>query len=569
MNMTQHTDIAVIGGVAAGPKTAAVLARRLTDRKITIFQREKLISYGTCGLPYFASGDIDSFQELIATSYDTPRDTEFFRCTKGVEVLTETEVTRIDRESRTLTVNCLADGSRQSYTYGTLVLATGATPVPPPFACDTAGNIRSFTRPEDAISFRRAAQTGQIGSVIIIGGGFIGCELAEACAGLWGIETTLVEMQDSLLPYVLDPEMARLVQNEMERQQVAVRLSSQVEKVSAADDGAIVSLKGGETMTADFVFLCLGVRPEVTLAKECGLTLGQTGAILVDSHLRTSDPHIFAGGDCIESTNLISGRKMYLPMGSLANRQGRVIAENIAGNDCEFAAVTGAFLVKVFERNVGAVGLSEKLAARDNIPHRAVWGSFPDKPDYYPESKTIAVKIVYNPQSMQLLGLQAVGEGDVCRRVDVVSALLRQRARVADLLDFEHGYAPPYSEAMDPLYHLAAMIQAQERAGLVFTSPQFTTKPDDCFQWLDVREDFESEAIPIPSIDAHAVVRIPLNELREQLDRLDPRRPVIIVCQRGPRAYQAARLLRHNGFDEVCILGGGAEGADWPKQTKN
>lgn len=567
MKMSTHTNIAVIGGVAAGPKTAAVVARRLPDKTVTVFQREKYISYGTCGLPYFASGDIDSFQELIATSYDIPRDPEFFRRTKGVEVLNETEVTLIDPTTRTLTVKHLGDGSVEEYTYDTLVLATGAIPAPPPFPCETSENIRPFTRPDDAISFRKAAQTGQLGSAVIIGGGFIGCELAEACAGLWGIETTLVEMQSSLLPYVLDPEMARLAQNEMERQGVTVRLSSQVESVTADEDGTTVSLKGGETLMADFVFLCLGVTPEVSLAKQCGLKLGETGGILVDSHMRTSDPNIYAGGDCVESFNAVSGRKMYIPMGSLANRHGRVIAENIAGNESEFPAATGAFLVKVFERNVGAVGLSEAQAKRDNIPHRAVWGSFGDKPDYYPESSSLVAKLIYNPESLQLLGLQAVGEGDICRRIDVMSAMLRQRARIDDLLDFEQGYAPPYSEAMDPLYHLACMAQAQERAGIGFTTPQLAYD-GAAYQWLDVREDYEIETFPVPVPDGGELVKIPLNELREQLGQFDPGRPVVVVCQRGPRAYQAARILKNNGFGQVDVLGGGAEAADWPKQEK-
>lgn len=566
--MSKHTDIAIIGGVAAGPKTASVLARRLADERITVFQREKHISYGTCGMPYFASGDIDSFQDLIVTSYDIPRDPEFFRRTKGVEVVNETEVTSIDRESRTLTVTHLSDGSSDSYTYDTLVLATGATPVPPPFECDKADNIRSFTRPEDAIAFRKAAQTGQVGSAIIIGGGFIGCELAEACAGLWGIETTLIEMQPSLLPYVLDSEMARAAQNEMERQGVVVRLSSQVERVAAADDGAIVTLKQGETLSADFVFCCLGVRPEVSLAKACGLELGETGGILVDSHLRTSDPNIYAGGDCIESFNALTGRKMYIPMGSLANRHGRVIAENIAGNACEFPPATGAFLVKVFDRNVGAVGLSEMQAERDGVPHRAVWGTFADKPDYYPESKTLLAKLVYNPETMELLGLQAVGEGDICRRVDVASALLRQHAKIADLLDFEQGYAPPYSEAMDPLYHLACMALAQEEAQISFASPRISNADRANCQWLDVREDYEIDAIPAPFLDEAAIMRIPLNDLRERIGELDPGRPVVVICQRGPRSYQAARILKNNGFGAVDILGGGAEGAEWPKQEK-
>jgi len=414
----ERSDFVIIGGVAAGPKTAAVLARRLPDARITVFQKEKNISYGTCGLPYFASGDINSFEELTQTSYGVARTPDFFKNTKGFDVEVQAEVTSINRQAKTITVRLLETGETIEHGYGKLVIATGANPNRPPFPVADSPKIRPFTRPDDAINFRQMAQTGQIGSAVVIGGGFIGCEVAEAAGGLWGIGVILIEKENQLLPYVLDPEMARIVEREMLRQDIKLMTGCLVEKIEVNDDGnPVVKIKDQADISADYVFLCLGVKPEITLAKDCGLEIGQTGGIAVNKYLQTSDPDIYAGGDCVESDNLITGDKIFMPMGSLANRHGRVIAENLAGNKTKFSGVIGAFLVKAFDVNVGSVGLSEQAAAKAGFNVDTVWASFPDKPDYYPEYKTFITKMVY--ENNKLLGLQAVGKGDICRRIDV------------------------------------------------------------------------------------------------------------------------------------------------------
>ncbi len=543
--------VVIIGGVAAGPKTGAVLARRMPEAEIVLFQREAQISYGTCGLPYFASGDITSFSELINTSYGTPRDTGFFARTKGFSVRTETEVVGIDRKAKQVRVKDLKSGEIFEKSYDKLVIATGANPIKPPFEVAVSDRIRPFTRPNDAINFRRLAEQGQIGKAVIIGGGFIGCEVAEAAGGLWGIETVLIEKEKQLLPYILDPEMSRISEREMERQGVVLHLGLTVQKVNTGADGAPIVHFNGESIEADYVFLCLGVTPEVSLAKDTGLEIGRTGGIKVDSHMRSSDPDIYAGGDCVESFNLVSKKPVYIPMGSLANRHGRVIAEHIAGIDAEFKGVTGAFLVKVFDENVGAVGLSENAAKRAGIAAEAVWGSFPDKPDYYPEVKTFSLKLVYEKSSRRLLGLQAVGLGDVLRRIDVMSALLSEGKHIDDLFDFEHGYAPPYSEALDPLHHLAGIANAKSR-GIEFVAP---IPNDENVIWLDVREPEEAEGLPWP----RTTISIPLNDLRERLHELNKSQQINIVCRRGPRSYQAAVILKRAGFDKVAVIGGGTQ----------
>lgn len=557
----EKSDFVIIGGVAAGPKTAATLARRLPRARITLFQREKEISYGTCGMPYFASGDINSFEELTFTSYGTPRDSEFFAKTKGFEAVTGAEVIDINRDKKTVTVRLIGTNKTIEHGYDKLVLATGAVPNRPPFPVPESDRIRHFTRPEDAIAFRQLAQQGKIGRALIVGGGFIGCEVAEAAGGLWGIEVTLVEKEPHLLPQILDPEMAMIVQRELANQDVEVLTGREIEKIEIDAEGnptADVTAKG--TITADYVFLCLGVRPNTTLAKKCGLEIGATGGVVVNSKMQTSDPEIYAGGDCVESVSRVTGVPCYIPMGSLANRHGRAIAENLAGNERNCPGVTGAFLVKVFDVNCGAVGFSEAAAQRQGLKTQSVWGSFPDRPDYYPEVQTFVLKMVYDISTNRLVGLQAVGKGDICRRIDVFSSFLTRRATVNDLLDFEHGYAPPYAEAFDPLHHMAAMAQAQQH-GLSFISP--TTDLNALSgetQLLDVREVEECQGSPWPGLgESHQPVNIPLNDLRERLVELDAGKRTVIICKRGPRSYQAALILKEAGFEQVDILAAGLQ----------
>jgi len=557
----KKSDFVIVGGVAAGPKTAATLARRLPDTHITLFQRDREVSYGTCGMPYFASGDINSFEELTFTSYGIPRDPDFFKKTKNFDVTTGAEVIGIDREKKTVTVRMLDSCQTVEHGYGKLVLATGASPNPPPFPIPDSPRIRYFTRPDDAIAFRQMAQEGKISKALVVGGGFIGCEVAEAAGGLWGINVSLVEKEACLLPKILDPEMAEIVRRELARNDVEVITGTEIEKIELdSEDNPVAHIKGKDTIAADYVFLCLGVHPNVTLARKCGLDIGPTGGIKVNSRMQTSDPDIFAGGDCVENSHLVTGKPCYIPMGSLANRHGRVIAENLAGTESSFPGVTGAFLVKVFETNCGAVGISETVARQQGLRPRVVWGTFPDRPDYYPEVQTFVLKMVYNSEDNRLVGLQAVGAGDICRRIDVFSTFLMRQAAVADLLDFEQGYAPPYAEALDPLHHLAAVAQAQQK-GASFVSPaEDLNALDSVVQIIDVREKNECESSPWPGLkETVKPVNIPLNDLRKRLNELDKNRKVVIICKRGLRSYQAALILKAAGFDSVDILAAGLQ----------
>jgi NADPH-dependent 2,4-dienoyl-CoA reductase/sulfur reductase-like enzyme/rhodanese-related sulfurtransferase len=559
MNQKGKSDIVIIGGKAAGSKVAATLVRRLPDARITLFQKEDQPPYSSCGLPFYASGDISSLEQLTLTPYGVPKTPEFFRQSKGFEATFGAEVTAIDRKNKTVTGRMIKNGNVFDHKYDTLVLATGSVPIKPAFPIADSPQIRTFTTSYDAINFRQLAERGKINKAIIIGGGSIGCELTEAVGGMWGIETIIIEKENQLLPYVLDSEMSRLVERELARQNVKLMLDSEVEKVEVNEDGRpVVSIRGGNKIEADYTFLCMGVRPNTELAEQCGLEIGHTGGIVVNNSMRTSDPDIYAGGDCIESWSQITGKNLYIPMASLASRHGRIIAENIAGDKIEFPGVTGAFLVKIFDINVGAVGLSYRQAQADGLKASEVWGTFVDKPDYYPEARRITVKMVYQDEDDRLLGLQAVGSGDICRRVDVFSSFLQRKAKISDLFGFEYGYAPPFADIVDPLHEMAGIAAAQKR-GISFVNPD--TDFDDFEQYLDVREIKEAEGTPWPfpgDTRNGDYYNIPFNELRNSLDKLDPEKKTVLICARGSRSYQAALILKNHGFKDVHVIGGGS-----------
>jgi len=557
MSTKTKLKIVVIGGKAAGPKAAATLTRRLPDAELTLYQKEKYSSFSTCGLPFFASGDVNSYEQLTFTPYGTPKTPEFYRLSKGFDFIPGVEVISIERDRKIVHAVELDSGNKIEKTYDYLVLATGSIPIIPEFPIADDPRIRTFTKPEDAIHFRQLAEQGKIERAVIIGGGFTGCELAEAAGGMWGIETILIEKENQLLPYVLDREMARIVEREMARQKIDVHLGWEITKIEADSEKIKVRAGDKEDINVDYVFLCVGVQPNSELAEKCGLKIGTTGGIMVDKFLRTSDSSVYAGGDCIESTSHITGKNIYWPMGSLANRHGRIIAENIAGENLEFPDVVGTFVVKVFDINAGAVGITQRDAEKNGLNTKVVWGTFVDKPDYYPETKRITLKVIYSGDDYKLLGLQAVGYGDICRRLDVFSLYLQQNATINDLFKLEHGYSPPYADVLDPLHEMAGIAHAQEK-GISFLPPG--AEYENVEQWIDVRE-IEEAAVahwPLPDeIQKRNYSNFPLNDLRENIGKLDPKKKTVIICGRGSRSYQAALILKNVGFNDVHVIGGG------------
>ncbi len=538
--------------MAAGCKAAARLSRLSSDYHITIIERKPIVSFGNCGLPFYASGEVDDLYELAKTSYGALRDADYFRDVKAVTVLTKTEVVEINTDKCEVTCKTNDNGKTITLPYNALIIATGSKTVEPNFKLPQSPAISSFNSPVDAENFREAAQKGKVGKAVVIGGGFIGCELTEALSSLWGIETILIEKEESLLSKFLDPEISRLVENQIEKNGVQILLSSEVEKIETDEENLpVTSLTDGKKIKSDYLFYNLGVNPETNLAKEAGVKLGKFGGIIVDEQMKTSVPNIWAAGDCVETKNLITGKPDYFPLGSLSNRMGRVAANSIAGREDYFNGAAGAVSLKVFDLIVSASGLTEKKAKQHGYKVGSVIGCWTDRPDYHPEAKDLFGKLIYEKESLKLLGIQLIGEGEVNRYVDVVSELLANNKTVYDLLNIEHGYMPAHSSPISPLNYLGYMVINQEKDGVLNVAAEQLSSFDGLY--IDIRESEEIDA----STFLHNVVHIPLADLRKKLDDFDLNQPIMFICEKGTRAYGAATTFMNYGYKNISYLGGG------------
>jgi len=544
--------VVIVGGQAAGCKTAARLARLLPECDIKIIERSDIISFGSCGLPFYAAGEIDDVIDLAKTPWGVVRDADYFKNAKGVEVLTSTEVVEINHDDKSLKCSDLKNGNHFKLSYDALVLTTGSKPKTPLFSCPKSERINNFLRPKDAQKFRQMAQTGKIGSAIILGGGFIGVELAEALVSLWGIETTIIEKENRLLPQMLDEIISKKLSSVLQKNEITLHLNSSVTKIESDDEeNPSVFLDNGDILKADYIFICLGLIPETTLAKSLKLEHGPNGGILVDDQMQTSIPGILAAGDCVEITNLVSEQANWFPLGSLANKQGRVVAESMAHHPTKFAGAVGTTSVKVFDFIVANTGLTSAQAKHSNIDYKTVWATFLDRPDYHPERKNLFVSMIYESKTMRILGFQAAGAGEVTRYVDVVSALLPKQVTALDLIELEHAYTPPHASPLSPLNHLGAMIIAQKEDNVKSISPELSKIANDIL--LDVRTDDEFQDSPI-EFDA---IHVPQDQLRQRKGELDSSNPIHVICRRGPRSFEAVRFLKNQGVENVDYIGGG------------
>jgi NADPH-dependent 2,4-dienoyl-CoA reductase/sulfur reductase-like enzyme/rhodanese-related sulfurtransferase len=557
-------NIVVVGAGAAGLRAAARAKRLLPTASVTVLDSAEVISYGACGLPYYVSGDIDSLHPLRATAWGTTRDPTFFKTVKALNVRTGARVVALDRNTRQLRVRIDgASPAEQTLHYDKLVIATGAQPRALAGVKIGDPRVSFFKTPADASSWRQSLERGEVRSVAILGGGYIGCELAEAFGAMWGCETHIIEMQDHILPQVLDPEMASLVERHLREQDVELHMGCRCEALEdGKQQGEVVVQTSGGAITAQKVVCALGFVPNVSFAQEAGLRTGPFGGLVVDEQLRTSDPHVFAAGDCVELQHRVSGKPAYVPLGSLANRQGRILGDVLAGRQASFGPVVGSGAVKVFDLNVACTGLSAAAAARAGIEADAVWGSFSDIAHYYPTDKNIFCKLLFARDGAagsgaggqrRVLGLQAVGPGEVVKRVDVLAGLLHQQGTLDDVLALEHAYAPPYAPALDPLFVLGCAAANHIRDGVDCASPAALHESSE-FQVLDVRTASEVDNRPLAATDA---LHIPLEELRERLGEVPRAKPLLVVCARGARSAETVRILQQHGHDAASYVGGG------------
>lgn len=558
--------IVVIGGVACGPKAAARTRRVDPTADITLIERGELLSYAGCGMPYYIQGEITSVDELMSTPAGAVRDAAFFKNVKAIRCLGRTLAERIDREQKLVHVVSLESGEQSAISYDKLVLATGADAVLPPIPGADLKNIFRLNHPYDAEGIRTAVAEG-CQHAVIVGAGLIGMEVAEALVTR-GLSVSVVEMMPTVVPALLDADMAQHLQRHLSAKGVTLQTSTRVASFEGDDAGRVVAvLTDAGRIEADLVLIAIGVRPNAKLARDTGLEIGDTGAIKVNAHMQTSDPDIYAGGDCVENLHRLTGKPVYVPLGSTANKHGRIIGDNVTGGDATFPGVLGTVIFKAFDFNVGRVGLTEKDCVAQGIPYLVALTPGPDRAHYYPTAKPMVLKLISHGETGALLGVQAVGAGDVAKRIDVAATALSYGAKTADLAELDLAYAPPYSSAVDLLAHAANVIDNKAKGIAKAISPEALKAKLDAgeeFVMLDVRSPKEVTAV---SFNDARVVNIPLGMLRARLAELPRDKEIVTFCKISVRGYEAQRILNGEGFDKVQFLDGGLMAWPYPMTT--
>ena len=556
----ESRNIVIIGGVAAGMKSAAKVRRGDPRAKITVIERGDIVSYGACGMPYVVAGTVDSIDHLMMTPNGSIRNPSFFKATKNLDILTRTEALRIDRATKTVQVRSLADGTESEIPYDKLVIATGSTPVRIPFPGLELGNIFPMWHPYDAQAIRDLLESGKLKNAAIIGAGLVGIEMAEAFHR-WGVHTTIVEMQQHVFPAFLDPEIALSVEKYAREQGIDIRTEEKVQRFEG--EGvvqAVVTDKG--SIPADVVVLSVGVKPTVALARDAGLEIGESGAIRVDAGMRTSDPDIYAGGDCAENLHVVTGKKMFVALGSIANKHGRVIGENLCGADVKFRGILGTVVVRLLELNVGKTGLTEKEAKAAGYEIVTTMTTGYDRAHYMPEARLLTIKLIADANSRKVLGIQAFGAGDVSKRIDVVAAVLNFGGTIDDLFDVDLAYAPPFNNPIDNAAVAAntLMNKITGRFKGISTIAAKEKLASDKTVFLDLRSPEETQTARIAA--CRNVTYIPLDQLRSRLAELGKKDEIVAFCKISLDGYDAECILEGEGFENVRVLEGGV--AAWP-----
>ncbi len=560
--MGKPLSVLIIGGVACGPKAASRLKRLLPDTEITMIDRGPLVSYGACGLPYYVEGMYPRIEELVETSYGSLRDAAYFEKVKGFKTLTRTEAVEIDRQGKRVSVRNLDSGKVENIPYDKLVLATGGRPYQPPFPGLGLENVWYMRHLDDARSMVDRIGTEGLKKAVVVGAGYIGVEMAEALR-MRGLDVTVVELFDQIMPQFLDPEMAVLAAKHIRRKGVELALGEKV--IALEGDGKVTSVRTDKrTIPADLVVIGVGVIPNDELARESGIACAAKGGILIDSYCRTNDPDIYAGGDCVVNhyVDPITRAPFFVPLGSTSNKHGRTIADHIAGRPTQFAGVTATGLCRAFDFTLGRTGLTEKQARElDPEIETAIWAG-PDKPHYVPGSDALVIKMVASRRTRKLLGFQVVGRGEASKRLDVAASALFFGATVDQVAGIDLGYAPPYSSPIDAIAG-AAHLLLNKIDGIAqgITPDEAKQRIDrgDNITIIDVRspKDFQKIRMPYPK-----VVNIPIADLRARQHELPNNVDILTYCGISVRAYEAQRILNAAGFDRVWFIEGGLTG--WP-----
>ena len=543
--MTRRLKLLIIGGVAGGA-TAAARARRLDEHaEIIVFERGEHISFANCGLPYYIGQVIKKRDALLVTTKDA------FSQRYNIEVRNFSEVIAIDRSRKIVKIKDLRKGGTYEESYDKIILSPGAEPLRPPIEGIEQDNIFNLKNIPDSDRIKSYLDKKRPRAAVIVGGGFIGLEMAENLVRR-GVETTIIEMLDQVMA-PLDFEMAALVQAHLKEKGVRCVLGTGVTSFSNKEGHLVVMTGDGKRYESDLVILSIGIRPENQLAREAGLEIGKKGGIRVDASMRTSDPDIFAVGDAVEVKDFITGQPTVTALAGPANKQGRIAADNALGRKSLFKGTLGTAVVKVFDLTVASTGANEKTLKSQRIPYEVSFTHSGSHASYYPGAETMAIKLIFTPEQGKILGAQIVGKGGVDKRIDVIATALRGAMTVYDLEELELAYAPPYSSAKDPV-NVAGFVAANILKGDM-DHIQWGELPDldeEANILIDLRNKKELETSGVIEGAWH----IPLDKLRSRLSELDREKHYIPFCAAGLRAYLGHRILVQNGLQSKNLSGG-------------
>ncbi len=556
--------ILIIGGVAAGPKAACRLKRVKPDADVTIIDQDSLISYGGCGIPYYVSGDVSDEKELRSTSFHMLRDEVFFEKAKGVKVMTSTRALSIDRVNKTVEVENVESGDRQNLPYDKLMLAMGSQPVKLPVPGVDLEGVYTISDMHKAIAIKDNIAKGKVSKAVVIGGGAIGIEMVEALTDLWGIPTTLIEFQKQLLPRIIDWPTAQILAGHLRENNVelifgegAAEIIGEAGKVS----GVITS--GGKKVDCDLVIMAAGVRPRSDIAKAAGLHVSQSGAIVVNERMQTSDQNIYAAGDCVEIPHLVSGKRFFAPFGSLANKEGRVAADNMAGIPATFKGGVGSFILKAFEMSVGATGLSLEAALAEGFDADVALTSPSDRAHFFPTQQIICLELVFDKRTRKVLGFQGTGpmNDGLATRLDAAAVAISAGATVEDFESIEMAYAPPFATAIDAInaaaYTAENLIDGRMRQILLEPfyawMEDMSSHPDRVV--VDVRH--PNQAQPFVEKFAGRWLSLPYEQVRDRYEELPKDKEIVIFCNAGSRSFEIQVFLDSIGLTNNVVLAGG------------
>lgn len=535
----------IIGGVAGGATVAARLRRMDEKANIILFERGKYVSYANCGLPYYIGDTINNREKLFVQT--AKGFTDRFR----IDIRTEQEVTAIRPDKKEVEIKNLSTGETYTETYDKLVLSPGAEPLRPGIEGIGSKKIFTLRNVPDTDTIKNYVNTENPKRAIVVGGGFIGLEMAENLHDL-GIQVDVVEMANQVMA-PLDFSMAAIVHRQLTDKGVGLHLEDGVSRFEEKDGGVTVHLRSGKQIATDMVLLSIGVRPETKLAKDAGLAIGERGGIAVNDYMQTSDADIYALGDAVEVRHLVTGQPALIPLAGPANKLGRIVADNIVfGNKKKYPGSIGTSIAKVFDLTVAAAGANAKLLQRNNIPYISSYTHGASHAGYYPGAVPLSIKILFAPENAKLLGAQIVGFNGVDKRIEMLAQVIQRGGTVHDLAELEHAYAPPYSSAKDPV-NMAGFVAENilNKKSRIIQWRELTELPADTIR-IDVRTHDEYKLGTIPGF-----INIPVDELREHLDELPKEKPIVVTCAVGLRGYLAYRILVQNGFKHVRNLSGG------------